>query len=199
MKQFTAVEENFKNYEEVYTVQNNQGFIVLTDLNQEWDNDFKEIKDLCKDKSKERPTLRKKDQLRNEMPRTEGSKQPATLNQSLVIDNPQKSEKYKSNILLFDDPSLHIRQSVNETYTLENLHFGNEDNNNLNKSIDCKAVNNSYSNVKNKRGILKKKEEINEKKVDTGGISNCTKKIIDSGEGFWTFSITVPFKQNDNK
>ena len=175
----------------------NKVCVGLTHLNKEWDNDYREIKTLAKLNIKERPSYQKSDQLKNEISIIT-SKKSIGLNQSVVYESPIKENKYKKNIVLFDDPSLHIRQTVNEAYTVENLHYGIEDN--LNKSIiETKAIT-SQTEIKRTNGFAAKKSkaEINEKKIDYGQLSS-NKRIIDSGEGFWTFNITVPIKQDEMK
>ena len=183
-------DDDLKN--EVFTLKNKNGAAILKGLNNGWDKDLKEITYLIKDKNRDLPTYNKSQELKNLMSKNISKPESNSLKSAFEIsDYPKDEKKYRSNILLIDDPSLHIRQSVNEIYTVENLHFGIEDNNKLNKSIDCKnellsqkknSINTCYINKISKA-------DINDNKIDS---INNNYKIRDTGEGTWTFSITVP-------
>jgi hypothetical protein len=184
--------EDFGNYNEVFTVSNNNQAVVLIELNQGWDKDFNEISKLAEQRGRDKPTYKKSEQLKTEMSRIVAKNPNISRNDISMMNENNPNIKYKNNVLLFDDPSLHIRQAVNEAYVVENLHYGIEDN--LNKSIDYKQNNPSVLRNLNKK---KAKTEVREKSID-GGNSNVIKKIIENNDNSWTFSITVPVKEGNN-
>jgi len=187
--QFDEVNSN-----EVFLISSNQSQ-GLNDLNQGWEKDFKDVKNIAITKNPDKPTHKKSSELISQMSKTNNNnKKTSTFLDSSTISDSKPIMNYKKNFSLFDEHSLHIKQSANEAYAVENLHFGIEDN--LNKSIDCKNSQNTINlkNAKKNNWSLKKSQE-NEKSIDVGN-SFAMKKIFENNDNTWTFKITVPLKND---
>jgi hypothetical protein len=182
------------NSNEVFLISSNQSH-GLNDLNQGWEKDMKEIKNFAITKNPDKPTFKKSSELITQMSKgNNNNKKTSAFIDPLTISESKPIMNYKKNFSLFDEHSLHIKQSANEAYAVENLHFGIEDN--LNKSIDFKnSQNTNNSKNANKKIWTIKKSQENEKSIDVGN-SFAMKKIFENNDNTWTFKITVPLKND---
>ena len=176
------IEENNKKNKNLLTL-NNDKKVLFTKENDEWDNDYNNI---ILTTISNNVKNKKSSELKYEINKTSSN----LNNISTIMNTCQNIKgdyKYKKDLMFEDPSSLHLRHSVNETsYLVENLHTGIDIS--MNKSIDMP------SNLKTIK--QKNKTSVNDVKIYSVDIK---KKIIQNDDNSWTFSITVPVKNNIKK
>lgn len=152
----------------------------LIELNNEWDKDFYDLREnlanLKKENEKRSFSPTKKKDLTDEI------KNIKSLNSIKNDHNIHHSKNYKRDIIIYDNPSLHIKQSVSEDVKPENLHFGK-----------AKIINDEI--------YLKEKSKFSKKPSNLGNLEKYIidnpineRQIVQNDDNTFTFSIKITDK-----